>query len=83
MCFIMQWGGDNFSSFPLCHTKIMVSVNGYILIGFPYNHSHTRPLGYDSIGINFVSSLDLYSIVLNKNEKKTVESSIIPALIYF
>ena len=27
MCFIMQWGGDNFSSFrPLCHTKIMVSV---------------------------------------------------------
>lgn len=56
---------------------------GYILIGFPYNHSHTRPLGYDSIGINFVSSLDFYSIVLNENEKKTVESSIIPALIYF
>ena len=27
--------------------------------------------------------LDFYSIVLNKNEKKTVESSIIPALIYF
>ena len=26
MCFIMQWGGDNFSSFPLCHTKIMVPV---------------------------------------------------------
>ena len=56
---------------------------GYILIGFPYNHSHTRPLGYDSIGINFVPSLDFYSIVLNENEKKTVESSIIPALIYF
>lgn len=83
MCFIMQWGGDNFSSFPLCHTKIMVSVNATSSLVFPIITLTLGLLGMIPFGINFVSSLDFYSIVLNENEKKTVESSIIPALIYF